>query len=72
MRLSFRTPQRGDALVDAPRRRTVPRRTFRNGRRASRKAYPRGAWARWCCCSLVPHVPTQGAYGNSRLCWVLA
>ncbi|ARA79169.1 hypothetical protein B5U27_03150 [Pseudomonas amygdali pv. lachrymans] len=72
MRLSFRTLQRGNAVGDALRHRTVPQSIFRNGRRASRKAYPRGAWARWCCCSLVPHVPTHGAYGSSRLCWVLA
>ncbi|MCF5466241.1 DUF1534 domain-containing protein [Pseudomonas syringae] len=46
MRLSFLTLQRGNALGDALRHRSVPRRTFRSGRRASRKAYPRGAWAR--------------------------
>ncbi|NAP06791.1 DUF1534 domain-containing protein [Pseudomonas syringae] len=43
---SFLTLQRGNALGDALRHRSAPRRTFRIGRRASRKAYPRGAWAR--------------------------
>ncbi|MCF5469509.1 DUF1534 domain-containing protein [Pseudomonas syringae] len=27
--------------------RDAPRHTFRIGRRASRQAYPRGAWVRW-------------------------
>ncbi|MCF5196145.1 DUF1534 domain-containing protein [Pseudomonas syringae] len=47
-RLSFLTLQRGNALRDAPRHGFMPCRLFRRGRRASRTAYPRGAWARWC------------------------
>ncbi|QOI02997.1 DUF1534 domain-containing protein [Pseudomonas savastanoi] len=35
MRLSFRTLQRGDALVDTPRRRYAPRRKRKTRRRAS-------------------------------------
>ncbi|PBP67966.1 hypothetical protein CCL21_16305 [Pseudomonas syringae] len=42
------TIQRGNALRDAPRHRSAPRHTIRIGRRASRTACPRGAWARWC------------------------
>ncbi|PBP49404.1 hypothetical protein CCL13_04570 [Pseudomonas syringae] len=45
MRSSFLTLQSGNALGDALRQ-SAPRPTFRIGRRASRKAYPRGAWAR--------------------------
>ncbi|PYD09999.1 DUF1534 domain-containing protein [Pseudomonas syringae pv. syringae] len=40
------TTPRGNAVRGALRHRSVPRRAFRSGRRASRKAYPRGAWAR--------------------------
>ncbi|MCF5460232.1 DUF1534 domain-containing protein, partial [Pseudomonas syringae] len=47
-RLSFLTLQRGNALRDALRHGFMPCRLFRRGRRASRTAYPRGAWARWC------------------------
>ncbi|PIO93624.1 hypothetical protein CBI55_13010 [Pseudomonas syringae] len=36
--LSFLTLQRGNAVGDAPRHRSVPRRTFRIGRGASRAA----------------------------------
>ncbi|SDW41274.1 Protein of unknown function [Pseudomonas syringae] len=36
--LSFRTLQRGNALRDAPRHKSAPRRVFRIGRRASRTA----------------------------------
>ncbi|MCF5162547.1 DUF1534 domain-containing protein [Pseudomonas congelans] len=61
MGLPFLTFQRGNSLGDALRHGSVPRCTFRGGRRASRKAYPRGAWARSCCSSLVPQTPTQGA-----------
>ncbi|MCF5196144.1 DUF1534 domain-containing protein [Pseudomonas syringae] len=46
--LSFLTLQRGSALRDALRYGFMPCRLFRRGRRASRTAYPRGAWARWC------------------------
>ncbi|RXT99257.1 hypothetical protein B1F69_06240 [Pseudomonas syringae] len=46
--LSVLTLQRGNALRDAPRHGFMPCRLFRRGRRASRTAYPRGAWARWC------------------------
>ncbi|RMN95907.1 hypothetical protein ALQ49_05272, partial [Pseudomonas syringae pv. apii] len=45
-RLSFRTLQRGNALGDAPRHRSAPRRLLKIGRRASRTALPRGAWER--------------------------
>ncbi|KAA3546796.1 DUF1534 domain-containing protein [Pseudomonas sp. ST1] len=38
VRLSFRTLQRGNAVRDAPRHRSVPHRTFRIGRGASRTA----------------------------------
>ncbi|MCF5028000.1 DUF1534 domain-containing protein [Pseudomonas syringae] len=44
--LSFLTLQRGNACRDAPRHKSAPRHTFRTGRRASRSAYPRGAWVR--------------------------
>ncbi|AVB23829.1 DUF1534 domain-containing protein [Pseudomonas syringae pv. syringae] len=44
--LSFLTLQRGNACRDALRQRSAPRHTFRTGRRASRSAYPRGAWVR--------------------------
>ncbi|PBQ04501.1 hypothetical protein CCL17_07705, partial [Pseudomonas congelans] len=42
----FLTLQRGNAFRDAPRHKSAPRHTFRIGRRASRSACPRGAWAR--------------------------
>ncbi|MCF5027901.1 DUF1534 domain-containing protein [Pseudomonas syringae] len=45
--LSFLTAQ-WNALRDALRHGFMPCRLFRRGRRASRTAYPRGAWARWC------------------------
>ncbi|KAA8695698.1 DUF1534 domain-containing protein [Pseudomonas caricapapayae] len=45
-RLSLLTLQRGNALGDAPRRKSAPHRTFRIGRRASRTACQRGALAR--------------------------
>ncbi|RXT61519.1 hypothetical protein B1F74_20600 [Pseudomonas syringae] len=72
--LSFLTLQRGNALRDALRHGFMPCRLFRRGRRASRTAYPRGAWARWCFpmpdssryCPLVslrtpivPHAPAR-------------
>ncbi|NAO55539.1 DUF1534 domain-containing protein [Pseudomonas syringae] len=41
-------PQCGNAVRDAPRHTSAPRPMFRIGRGASRTAYPRGAWARWC------------------------
>ncbi|AYL14161.1 DUF1534 domain-containing protein [Pseudomonas syringae pv. actinidiae] len=44
--LSFLTLQRGNVLGDAPRHRSAPHRTLKAGRRASRTACPRGAWAR--------------------------
>ncbi|PBQ19015.1 hypothetical protein CCL09_07295 [Pseudomonas congelans] len=56
-------------MRDAPRHRSAQRHTIRRGRRASRTACPRGAWARWCfpmshCCPqvflqapIVPHAP---------------
>ncbi|AYL13323.1 DUF1534 domain-containing protein [Pseudomonas syringae pv. actinidiae] len=37
-------------MGDAPRHRSAPRHIIRRGRGASRTAYPRGAWARWCSC----------------------
>ncbi|KAA8694283.1 DUF1534 domain-containing protein [Pseudomonas caricapapayae] len=37
--LSFRTLQRGNAVVGAPRRRSAPRRLFKIGRGASRNAW---------------------------------
>ncbi|MCF5650986.1 DUF1534 domain-containing protein [Pseudomonas syringae] len=44
--LSFRTLQPGNACRDALRHKSAPRHTVRTGRRASRTAYPRGAWVR--------------------------
>ncbi|PBP32153.1 hypothetical protein CCL11_27260 [Pseudomonas syringae] len=38
--------QRGNALRDAPRHKYTPRYRLKAGRRASRTAYPRGAWIR--------------------------
>ncbi|PBQ22019.1 hypothetical protein CCL08_01590, partial [Pseudomonas congelans] len=38
--------QRGNAFRDAPRHNFAPRWICRIGRKASRTAYPRGAWAR--------------------------
>ncbi|PBP94251.1 hypothetical protein CCL07_21675, partial [Pseudomonas congelans] len=43
----FLTLPRGNALHDALRHGFMPCRPFRRGRRASRTACPRGAWARW-------------------------
>ncbi|QHE99278.1 DUF1534 domain-containing protein [Pseudomonas syringae pv. maculicola str. ES4326] len=39
-------PQRGNALGDALRHKSVPRCMLESGRGASRAACPRGAWAR--------------------------
>ncbi|OSR27038.1 hypothetical protein B7R56_18205 [Pseudomonas savastanoi pv. retacarpa] len=46
--LSFRTLQHGNALGDALRHKSAPHRKRKTGRGASRTAYPRGAWVRWC------------------------
>ncbi|MCF5469335.1 DUF1534 domain-containing protein [Pseudomonas syringae] len=40
------TLQRGSAWRDAPRHTSPPHHTSSSGRRASRNACPRGAWAR--------------------------
>ncbi|MCI3947529.1 hypothetical protein K0038_04629 [Pseudomonas syringae] len=60
----LRTPlvphaRRGNALRDAPRHRSAPRRMPKTGRRASRTACPRGAWAREVLLRtpIVPHAP---------------
>ncbi|QED87379.1 DUF1534 domain-containing protein [Pseudomonas savastanoi] len=45
-RLSFLTLPRGNAVGDAPRHKSAPRRPAKIGRGASRTACPRGAWAR--------------------------
>ncbi|NAT52196.1 DUF1534 domain-containing protein [Pseudomonas syringae pv. actinidiae] len=42
--------QRGRAIRHALRHKSAPRHIIRRGRGASRTAYPRGAWARWCSC----------------------
>ncbi|QGT80012.1 DUF1534 domain-containing protein [Pseudomonas coronafaciens pv. coronafaciens] len=42
MRLSFLTLQRGNALGDAPRHRSAPRRLLDSGRKSSKMAY--GHW----------------------------
>ncbi|MQQ36560.1 DUF1534 domain-containing protein [Pseudomonas sp. SZ57] len=38
---------------------SAPHRTSRIGRRASRNAYPRGAWARWCSCGRLSFLTLQ-------------
>ncbi|QED87378.1 DUF1534 domain-containing protein [Pseudomonas savastanoi] len=45
-RSSFLTLQRGNAVGDAPRHKSTPRRPSKIGHGASRTACPRGAWAR--------------------------
>ncbi|MCF5476006.1 DUF1534 domain-containing protein [Pseudomonas syringae] len=61
MRLSFRTLQRGNAVGDALRHRSAPRRTFRIGRIASRTACD--AERRTIVGIIVPHAPAWECRG---------